>query len=304
MSQPVVQSETRAKLRLVPHPRATLSDDELYCLQLTRSQARNFYWGFIALPRTQRLAIYALYGFAREVDDAVDLSPPSASAPGDDRFLAHRARIDQCYQGCGGDPVIRVLSQVVRQYGIPPSELQALIDGVEMDLHRQRYASWDELCVYCGRVAGTVGRMCVRIFGFTDSSALEAGGDLGVAMQLANIVRDIREDMSLGRVYLPQDDLRLFGVSEQMLLLGEPGDGWEPLMSFEIERARALFDSGLRVTRMIPRRAAACVLTMAGIYQTILEEIARDPYLPLRRRASLSGREKLSVMLRSWCRAV
>lgn len=284
--------------------RPALNEDERYCLEMTRTHAKNFYWGFIALPREQRLAIYALYGFAREVDDAIDLAPVAVPDLEDARFHFHRGRIEQCYRSGGDDPVIRVLSQVVRRYEIPPTELEALIDGVEMDLHRHRYDSWDDLQVYCGRVAGTVGRMCVRIFGYTDPSALDSGGDLGMAMQLTNILRDVREDLEMGRVYFPQDELQAFGIAEQMLLSGRPGSGWERLMDYEVMRARSLFDSGLRVTRVIPRRAAACVFTMAGIYQSILEEIARDPYLPLRQRTSLSAREKLSVMLRSWYLAV
>jgi len=140
--------------------------------------------------------------------------------------------------------------------------------------------------------------------GSTDPAALEFADDLGVAMQLANILRDVREDVDMGRIYLPQDELRAFGVSEQALLAGEPVAGWEPLIRYELDRAHQLFKSGLRVTAVIPRRAAACVLTMAGIYQAIVADIERDPYLPLRQRASLSSREKLSVMLRSWLQAV
>jgi phytoene synthase len=122
-------------------------------------------------------------------------------------------------------------------------------------------------------------------------------------MQLTNILRDVREDVMMGRIYLPQEDLRMFGVTEAMLRAGEACREWEALTRFEIERTHRLFENGLRVTTLIPRRAAACVLTMAGIYQGILAEIDRDPYLPLRRRASLSGTGKLAVMLRSWLRA-
>ncbi|HEX6508277.1 MAG TPA: squalene/phytoene synthase family protein [Chloroflexota bacterium] len=281
-----------------------MSDDERYCQDLTRREAKNFYWGFIALPRQQRLGIYALYSFARQVDDAIDLAP--AWIPGQDceQLTRHRTRVEHCFSDRADDPVMRVLSQVVREYGIPPQELESLIEGVEMDVRQCRYASWDELRVYCGHVAGTVGRMCVRIFGFTSPDALVSADDLGVAMQLANILRDVREDAEHGRIYLPQDDLHFFGVSESALMGGDPGAGWERLMSYEIKRARDLFDSGLQVTRMIPRRAAACVFTMAGIYRTILEDIAQDPYLPLTRRASLSSREKISVMLKSWLQAI
>jgi 15-cis-phytoene synthase len=295
-----------------------LSVDQRYCRDLTRREAANFYWGFVALPKPQRLAIYALYSFAREVDDEVDLSPNGHAHAGThaamapvipsghpgDQFEYHQARLERCFAGNADDPVMRVLMYVVAHYGIPKEDLEALIRGVEMDLLVTRYESWEQLQSYCRLVASSVGRMCVRIFGFTDPAALDFADDLGVAMQLANILRDVREDVDMGRIYLPQDELRQFGASEQALMAGEPVAGWEPLMRYELDRAHQLFKSGLRVTAVIPRRAAACVLTMAGIYQAIVADIERDPYLPLRQRASLSSREKLSVMLRSWLQAV
>lgn len=287
-----------------------MSEDERFCRDLTRREAANFYWGFITLPRPRRLAIYALYSFARQVDDEVDLinhgagrdAHPNGASP--DLFKPHRERIARCYAGRADDPVMRVLAEVVTEYGIPREELEALVDGVEMDLRVTRYASWEQLRSYCRLVASSVGRMCVRIFGFSNPAALDHADDLGVAMQLANILRDVREDMGLGRVYLPQDELRRFGVGEQIPLGGAPAPGWNNLMRYEIERARRLFDSGLRVTREIPLRPAACVFTMAGIYQAIMDQIASDPSLPLTRRASLSGRGKLAVMARSWLQAV
>jgi 15-cis-phytoene synthase len=292
--------------------RAALSPDEQYCRDLTRREAANFYWGFIALPQPQRLAIYALYSFARQVDDDADLAGPDGRVAGSDarlgvpydvRLRLQRGRVERCFAGRPDDPVMRVLARVVREYGIPRGELEALIDGVETDLRLSRYESWEQLRSYCGLVASSVGRMCVRIFGYTDPAALDFADDLGAAMQLANILRDVREDMGMGRIYLPQDELHRFGIGEQALLDGAPGPGWEALMRHEIERAQRLFASGLRVTAVIPRRAAVCVRTMAGIYQAIVEQIARDPSLPLSRRISLSGGEKLSVMARSWLRA-
>lgn len=307
--------------------------DERWCQELTRREAKNFYWGFIALSRPQRLAIYALYSFARQVDDAVDVGDGTVAIPETrepanggierervpgvmpasqlDRLARHRERLSNCFAGFADDPVTRVLASAVTQYGIPRAELEALIDGVEMDLQRTRYQSWDELYTYCRHVASSVGRMCVRVFGYTDPAALEFADDLGVAMQLANILRDVREDSRLGRIYLPLDELHRFGVSEQTLLPGDPAagepvldNGWDSLVRHEIARAEALFESGLRVADYIPRRPAACVFTMAGIYQAIVKEIAHDPYLPLRQRVSLRGREKLSVMVKSWLQAV
>lgn len=297
---------------IVVHKR-TLSESEQYCQEITRREARNFYWGFLALAKPQRVAIYALYSFSRQVDDDVDLDgirPRPAVTSSRLKELAlercriQRERVADCYGGQANDPVTSVLCDVVKQYEIPEEELLALVRGVEMDLEKDRYASWDELEQYCRHVASAVGRMCTRIFGFSDPAALAYADDLGIAMQITNILRDVREDFELGRVYLPQDELGRFDVCEASLGTSNPGNGWEDLIQFEIDRAQTFFESGLKVTEYIPRRASACVLTMTGMYRSILKQISEDPYLPLRQRAHLRKRTKLKVMLRSWLRAV
>jgi phytoene synthase len=284
----------------------SLSASEQYCREMTRRAARNFYWGFVALPKDQRVAIYALYGFARQVDDDADLLVDSGLPHllQASRFDYHRDRLRRCYAGDVSDPVMQVLAHVVSRYQIPREELEALIRGVERDLQVTRYESWAELKEYCRLVASTIGRMCVRVFGFSDPVALDLADDLGVAMQLVNILRDIREDLQMGRVYLPQEELRQFDVREEGLREGDPGEGWKPLVHYQIARAHQFFQSGLRVTELIPRRAAVCVLTMAGMYLAILEQLSRDPDLPLRERASLGKKDKLAVMLKSWLQAV
>ena len=272
---------------------------EAFCHRMVRRAATNFYWGFITLPRAQRVAIYALYGFSRQVDDEADQVGP-ARLP--ERLAVHRERVHRCVRGEYSDPVMQVLAQAVRRFSIPESELLALIDGVEMDCYRTRYETWEELQQYCRLVASVVGRMCVRIFGFRDPAVFARADELGLAMQLTNCLRDVREDARMGRIYLPQEDLRRFGVTEDEVLGGHPGAGWKPLLAFEAQRARGLFASGLRVVTFIPRRPAICVRTMAGIYQRILNRISQDPELPFRRRASLSKAEKLYVAVESWLR--
>ncbi len=273
---------------------------ERFCREMARREAKNFYWGFISLPHEQRMAIYALYDFARQVDDDVDSAPRPELIP--EKLSAQRDRVRNAEHSAERDPVMHVLSRAVERYSIPQAELLALIDGVEMDCTKTRYATWSDLREYCTLVASIVGRMCVRIFGFDDPRALDRADDLGLALQLTNIMRDVREDAAMGRVYLPQEDLARFGILERDLLDGHPGEGWEPLVAFETERTRALFASGYQVLGYIPRRPAACVQTMAGIYERILEKIERDPQLPLRGRAALSNGEKLRVMVASWLR--
>ncbi|HTX55627.1 MAG TPA: squalene/phytoene synthase family protein [Candidatus Acidoferrales bacterium] len=289
----------------------SLSDAERYCHEMARREAKNFYWGFISLPRDQRNAIYALYDFARQVDDEADGAAHLPDLAG--RLQRQRDRLTRCVRGeYDNDPVMQVLAVAIRRFSIPERELQMLVDGVEMDGKQLRYQTWDELREYCNLVASVVGRMCVRIFGFEDEAALERADDLGIALQLTNILRDVREDAGLGRVYLPQEDLRRFGVSEEMLLLtdsGTPrpqpkpspkGEGWDALVAFEAARARDYFTRGYEVLRYIDRRPAACVRTMAGIYERILEKIERDPALPLRARAGLSSTEKIGTMVWAW----
>jgi squalene synthase HpnC len=323
------QVATATKLRLVAgavregvraRGDGSLASAERYCQRMARREAGNFYWGFIALPRTQRVSIYALYDFARQIDDATD-GPGAADAgawldvpsgrhdperpPVDGAARAQlelqRRRLRRALAGDpAGDPVMQVLARAVRRHAIPASELEELVSGVEMDLHQNRYATWEELRGYCQLVAGVVGRMCVRIFGFDGDDALERADSLGAALQLINILRDVREDASLGRVYLPQDELARFGVSETSLLAGRPDGAWTSLVEFEAVRARRLYASGIQVCEHIPGPARACVRTMAGIYSGILDRIEAEPDLPLRERVRLSSGEKAGVMLRSW----
>ena len=271
-------------------------DAERACAELARREAKNFYWGFIALPRDQRHAIYALYGFARQVDDEVD----GPNGRGEAGLAEQRRRLRACLAGDRGDPVTMVLGQAVERHGIPAAELEALIDGVEMDLRLRRYETWADLESYCRLVASMVGRMCVRIFGFRDAGALERADQLGLALQLINVLRDVAEDAAMDRLYLPADELRRFGLTEAEVLAGTPGPGWVPFVQFQAQRARSFLGSGLEVCEYIPSTSGKCVRTMAGIYRRILDRIEADPRRPLRERISLSTPAKLRVALTSW----
>jgi 15-cis-phytoene synthase len=280
-------------------PRSDQHRAERFNRDMAKREAGNFYWGFISLGYHERMAIYALYNFARQVDDEAD-AVGVENLPA--RLAVHRERISRCVRReYGDDPILRVLSEAVDRYGIPEGELQMLVDGVEMDFSQSRYATFDELRTYCNLVASVVGRMCVRIFGFDDPVALERADDLGMALQLTNILRDVREDaVDMKRVYLPQDELARFGIPEPALYDGDIYPGWNDLIAHNVERARRYFETGYDVLRYIPRRPGACVATMAGIYEELLKKIERDPGLPLRARAALSKTEKLRVVVRSW----
>jgi phytoene synthase len=278
---------------------AGLRASERYCEAMARREAANFYWGFLALPRPQRTAIYALYDFARQVDDEADAGTGTAAGRLA-RLERHRERVRTARAGDSTDPVMSVLAWAMVRYSIPAVELEMLIDGVGMDLAVSRYGSFDELREYCTLVASIVGRMCVRIFGYNDHQAIELADELGIALQLINILRDVREDASRGRVYFPLDELRMFGIEEHDILNARLTPRWDEFIAFQAARARRHHARGIRVTEYIPRTAAVCVRTMAGIYTGILDRIERDPRLPLRERASLSKVDKLGVMARSW----
>ena len=282
-------------------PQTDQNRAERFNADMAKREAGNFYWGFISLGYHERMAIYALYNFARQVDDEADsVGRNNADLPA--RLGIHRERIVRAGRGdYGDDPILRVLSEAMERYSIPEGELQMLVDGCEMDFTQNRYRTFDDLKAYCNLVASVVGRMCVRIFGFSDPVALERADDLGMALQLTNILRDVREDaVDMKRVYLPQEDLERYGIPEEALSSGEIYPGWNDLVKSHIARAREFFETGYEVLRYIPRRPAACVKTMAGIYEELLKKIEREPRLPLRERTALSKTEKLRVVVKSW----
>jgi 15-cis-phytoene synthase len=274
------------------------------CEEITREEAANFYYGIRLLPRSKRQAMSAMYAFARRVDDIGDgtlgQQPKLAALEAERRLIADLA--------AGGpttakDPVAVGLGHAYRHYGLPLDALEHLVDGVEADVLGTSYETFDELLRYCRQVAGSIGRLCLAIFtGATehDSGAAAAlADDLGVAMQLTNILRDVREDQERGRVYLPATDLRAFGCED--LFAAAPQDA-AAAIRFEAERAAEWFDRGLELVELLDRRSAACVLAMTGIYRGILDRIALDPTEVLERRISLPVWEKAWVAARSLSR--
>jgi phytoene synthase len=274
------------------------------CEEITRHAAGNFYYGIRLLPRPKRQAMSAVYAFARRVDDIgdgqlLDREAQMAALADERRRLAVLGSGEVVLPASEEaiDPVILALSHAGRHYDLPLEALELLIDGVELDVLGSRYETFDELVGYCRAVAGSIGRLCLAIF--TEGRANGAASladELGVAMQLTNILRDIREDHARGRVYLPAEDLRRFGCED---LTSPPEAGAAALIRFEAGRAKQWFDSGLRLVEQLDARSAACVLAMTGIYRSILERIERDPMQVLRERISLGAFEKTWVAARS-----
>jgi 15-cis-phytoene synthase len=270
------------------------------CATITREQARNFHYGIRLLPPAKRSALSAVYALARRIDDIGDGDLPSEEK--------HR-RLDEVRRALthvdenGGDDVMVAVRDAAAQFPIPLAAFGELVDGVEMDVGGRRYATFDELVDYCRCVAGSIGRLCLGVFGAAELDRAPALADtLGIALQQTNILRDIREDLLNGRVYLPAEDLARFGVD---LRIDEAGrlvddDGaLTSLLRWSADRARRWYDDGLRLVPMLDRRSAACCAAMAGIYRRLLEDIADDPSLVFDRRLSLSGWQKVVVAARA-----
>jgi 15-cis-phytoene synthase len=261
------------------------------CEALTRARATNFYYGIRLLPSPKRRAMCAVYAFARQVDDIGDGAEPP------ERKRALLAAVRAELESENGSPMRLALADAERRFALPRAALVDLIDGVEMDVRGETYATFPALVVYCRRVAGSIGRLCLAIFGASDmDAAVPLADDLGVAMQLTNILRDVREDLDRGRVYLPADDRSRFGCED--LEVAAP-DAFAQLMTFEVRRAREWFDRGMGLLPLIDGRSASCVSAMTGIYRRILDRIDRSPQGVLERGLSLAPWEKTWVALRS-----
>ncbi len=274
-----------------------------YCRALAKREARNFYYGFMLLPGGQRRAIYAAYAYARQCDDIVDAGLPPEEAVL--RLAAYRESLGRCLEGRPEGPVFTALKHSVDTFAIPQEHFYGLIEGVEIDLTGQRFQTFEELRRYCHLVASTVGLISIEIFGYDGGEvARRHAADLGIALQLTNILRDVREDLARDRVYLPQEELAAFGYDEEELFMGKATSGFRRLLAFQIERARQYYAEGLLLLPYLPRRARACVRVMAGIYTSILKDIERRPEGVFQRRVSLNTGQKLALASRELVRSL
>ena len=274
-----------------------------YCRDVTRREARNFYFGFILLPPSRRRAIYAAYAFARECDDIVDSGLETDEAR---RLLSEcRDALKLCLAGKPEGPVFTALADATRTFNVPVDALNDVIDGVEMDLTVRRYQTFEELLRYSSLVASSIGLISIAIFGHTGSGqARKHAVDLGVALQLTNILRDIKEDADRGRIYLPLEDIEAFNYSERELMEGVVSAEFRRLVAFEVKRAEMYYESGRRLLPYLPRRARACVSVMSAIYRGVLRGIEQDPDAVFRRRIGVSTRKKLALAGRELVRTL
>ena len=271
------------------------------CEEITWSQARNFSYGIRLLPPAKRQALAAVYAFARRIDDIGDGTPPAREK---------LARLEEARGGLSallaghvdhGDEVLVALADAAVRFEIPLAAFGELIDGCAADVRGVSYATFDDLLHYCRCVAGSIGRLSLGVFGTSDPrQAVPLADSLGVALQLTNILRDIREDYASGRVYLPAEDFERFGCALTTDPAADPGQGrLTALVKFEVDRARTWYATGLKLMPLLDRRSAASAGAMAGIYYRLLENIAASPAAVLNRRVSLSAREKAAVAVKS-----
>jgi len=308
----------------------SIVDAYRHCEWVTRTQAANFYYGIRLLPHDRRRGMCAVYAFARRVDDIGDgtLDPVEKRRRLDVQagMLAELELVEPL-SPWSSDPVMLALADTYERFSLPSGALGELIEGVRMDVNGVAYERFEDLLLYCRRVAGAIGRVCLPIFGAQDETSTVGPGaealadDLGVAMQLTNILRDVREDAENGRAYLPEEDLRRFGLiakDEQRaapavlasLLRGEEDadmhtanretlEKLNALVRFEVDRAQQWFQHGMKLAPLLDRRSAACLQAMAGIYRRLLNRIRAHPQRALDKRMSLPAPEKAWVAVRS-----
>ena len=284
----------------------TLTPEQLaasyrHCEHVAKTQARNFYYSFVTLPPERKAAMCAIYAFMRYSDDVSDEAAEDQTKAQEMR--AWRQALDRAFAGDYGDSLILpAFHDTVQRYHIPARYFHDLIDGTEMDLTKTRYATWDELHLYCYRVASIVGFVCIHVWGFdeNDGRALQYAESCGLALQLTNILRDVKEDADRDRIYLPQEDLQRFGVTEHDVKQGVMNEGFRALMQFEAERAKEFYRQAQALFPLVHKAGRPTLSIMINIYRGILDSIERNGYDVHTRRARVSTAKKLGIVASAW----
>ncbi|GAB2915758.1 presqualene diphosphate synthase HpnD [Paralcaligenes ginsengisoli] len=274
-----------------------MSPDE-YCQDKAAQSGSSFYYSFLFLPPERRKAITALYAFCREVDDVVDeCTDPSVARI---KLAWWRTQIEKMFEGKSEHPVTQALAPHIESCRLDARRLQAIIDGMEMDLDQTRYLDWAGLRKYCWHAAGVVGELSAGIFGYTQDATLLYAEKLGLAFQLTNIIRDVGDDARRGRIYLPVDDMQKYDVKASEILNSQYSERFVELMRFQTERARQYYREAMRALPEIDRRAQRPGLMMAAIYHALLDEIERDNWQVLDQRISLTPIRKFWLAWKIW----
>jgi phytoene synthase len=287
-----------------------------YCESITKLHARSFYFAAKFLPRAKQRAVYPIYAFCRHVDDEIDEIGDGNQAEAIKAVERWRNILSGIYPPTNPDEELKTKDQrpktkdqelvftawrdLLKTYDIPSELPLELVQGVLMDTSIKRYATFDELYVYCYRVASTVGLMSSEILGYADKIALEYAEAMGIGMQLTNILRDVKEDAAMGRIYLPQEDLRAFDVSEEQILANKFDENFARLMKFQLERARGFYKKGERGIAYLEKDSRFTVLLASRIYAKIMDEIEKQNYDVFARRAHTSRMQKILSIPGIW----
>jgi phytoene synthase len=275
-----------------------MTPDE-YCQSKAAASGSSFYYSFLFLPPERRRAITAVYAYCREVDDVVDDVMDASVAEA--KLAWWRGEVADLFAGRPSHPVTQALQPIVgATFGVTRERLEAILDGMELDLRQNRFLDYAGLRQYAHLVAGVVGEISAAIFGYRDPRTLEYADGLGLALQLINIIRDVGDDGRRGRIYLPLDELQRFDVKAADLLNGRYVDGFVPLMQFQAERARATYRDAIGLLPECDRRTQRPGLIMGAIYATLLDEIEASGFQVLQQRIALTPLRKLWIAWRTW----
>lgn len=271
---------------------------EEYCQDKTAKSGSSFYYSFLFLPKTKRLAITALYAFCREVDDIAD-------AEMDNKIKGvklewWRSEIESLFQGTANHPVSHALAPAIKNFNLEKEYFLEIINGMEMDLKEVRIANFEELELYCYRVAGVVGLLSASIFGYNDPKTLEYATKLGLALQLTNIIRDVYEDSLRNRIYLPLDELKEFGVTEAQIFHRENTESFHKLISFQAERAHQCYRDAFATLPIQDRYKQKTGTIMAAIYENTLYEMESDQLQILQHKVVIPPLRKMIIALKTW----
>lgn len=280
------------------------TEAQTFCTTYTKESGSNFYYSFLFLPRHRREAMYTIYAFCKMVDSAVD-EPAPGSHPLEE-VRKWRQEVTATYQGHPTQPVTISLAAHLRMFDIPESLLQELITGVEMDLTINRFATFSDLYPYCYRVASVVGLICLKIFQTQSPAAEDYAVNLGLAFQLTNILRDLKGDAEQNRIYLPLEDLRRFGYSEEALLHQQPSSALNELVKYECGRARTYYQKAQQILQALPpgdQKSLVVAEIMRGVYSRILQQLEDHDYQVFGPRIRVAPMQRLVIAANIWIRS-
>ncbi len=269
--------------------------------EIAKESRSSFYYAFNLLPTEKREAMNTVYAFCRKTDDIVDIDSESDDLKSE-RLYRWRTELEKSLKGHSDYQLLNKLGKTINQFNIPLDPFFDLLKGMEMDLQKKRYLTFDDLQLYCYRVASTVGLMCIEIFGYKHKSAKDFAVNLGIALQLTNILRDVKKDSQLGRIYLPQEDLEKYGYPEKEFLNQTYNENFKSLMQYQVQRAEKYFNIASESLNLDDKYSMFAARAMQHIYHKILEKIVTANYNVYQKNIKVSNIEKVGIAVGVWAK--